>query len=67
MQNSVLERLLVVDYTIEIWIWNFENFMEKFGSDVEICWKSGTFDHNSLNNFLMSNIFLGQVYFFLKA
>ncbi len=32
MQNSVLERLLVVDYMTEIPMWNFKNFMGKLGS-----------------------------------
>jgi hypothetical protein len=39
MQNTILERLLVIDYMIEIWIWNFKNFMQKLGSKVKICWK----------------------------
>ncbi len=37
MQISVLERLLVLDYKIEIWIRKFEIFMLKLGSEVEIC------------------------------
>jgi hypothetical protein len=37
MQNSVLERLLVLDYMTEIRMWNFKNFMGKLGSEVEIC------------------------------
>ncbi len=39
MQNSALERLLVVDYMPGIRMWNFKNFMGKLGSEVQICWK----------------------------
>jgi hypothetical protein len=37
MKDSVLETLLVVDYTIEISPQNFWNFIAKFGSKAEIC------------------------------
>jgi hypothetical protein len=37
MQDSVLETLLVVDYTIEITAQIFWNFTAKIGSKVEIC------------------------------
>jgi hypothetical protein len=37
MQNTVLERLFVIETTTEIWIENFKNLMGKFGSEVEIC------------------------------
>ncbi len=53
MQDTVLESSLVVEYTAEIWIQNFKNFMAKFGFEIEICWKRGTFDHVFLNNFLV--------------
>jgi hypothetical protein len=66
MQNTILERLLVVDYMPEIQMSNFKNFMEKLASEVEICWKSGMCDHIFLNNFEVSSIFLGQVYLFWK-
>jgi hypothetical protein len=46
MQNSVLGRLSIVDYMIEIWIWNLENFTVKF--EVEICWKSEYFLKTSI-------------------
>ncbi len=39
MQDSVLETLLVVLYTIKIWTQNLLNFIVKFGSKAEICWK----------------------------
>jgi hypothetical protein len=39
MQDTVLERLLVVDYMTEIWILNLQNFVLKLVSEVEICWK----------------------------
>ncbi len=39
MQNSVLERLLVVDYMTDIWIWNLQNFVLKLVSEVENCYK----------------------------
>jgi hypothetical protein len=66
MQIRVLERLLVVDHMTEIWIWKFEIFMLKLGSAVEICWKSETFDHVFLNNFLVLSIILGHIYIFWK-
>ncbi len=50
MQYTVLERLLVVDYMTEIWMWNFKNFIGKLGSKIEICWKSGICDQIFLNN-----------------
>jgi hypothetical protein len=37
MQDSVLETLLVVDYTIKISAQNSFNFIAKFGSKAEIC------------------------------
>jgi hypothetical protein len=37
MQDSVLETLLVEDYTIEISAQKFWNFIVKFGSKAEIC------------------------------
>ncbi len=39
MQDSVLEALWVVDFTIEILAQNFYNFIVKFGSKAEIWWK----------------------------
>jgi hypothetical protein len=39
MQDSVLETLLVVDYTIKISTQNLMNFIVKFGSKAEICLK----------------------------
>jgi hypothetical protein len=66
MQNSVLETSLVVNYMTEIQMWNIENFMPKFGSEVEIWWKSGFCDHIFLNNFLMLSFSLGQIYIFWK-
>jgi hypothetical protein len=50
MQDSVLETLLVVDYTIEIWTQNLLNFIVKFGSKVEICWKLKDPKWNFSNN-----------------
>jgi hypothetical protein len=37
MQDSVLETLLVVDYTIKIKAQNLWNFIVKFGPKAEIC------------------------------
>jgi hypothetical protein len=37
MQDSVLETLLVEDYTILISAQNFWNFITKFGFKAEIC------------------------------
>jgi hypothetical protein len=39
MQDSVLETLLVVDSKTKITAQNLWNFIVKFGSKVEICWK----------------------------
>jgi hypothetical protein len=39
MQDTVLERLLVVDYMTDIWIRNLQNFVVKLVPEVEICWK----------------------------
>jgi hypothetical protein len=50
MQDTVLERLLVVDYMTEIWIRNLQNFLLKLVPELEICWKKW-FDHIFLNNF----------------
>jgi hypothetical protein len=38
-QDTVLERLLVVDSMTEIWIWNLQNFVIKLVLEFEICWK----------------------------
>jgi hypothetical protein len=38
MQNSVLETSLVAEDMIVISIENLENFIIKFGFEVEICW-----------------------------
>ncbi len=37
MQDSALETLSVVDYTIKITAQKFWNFIAKFGSKAEIC------------------------------
>jgi hypothetical protein len=37
MQDTVLETLLVADYTIKITAQNLWNFIVKFGSKAEIC------------------------------
>ncbi len=39
MKDSVLEALWVVDYMIEISAQSLLNFIVKFGSKAEICWK----------------------------
>ncbi len=50
MQDSVFKTLLVVDYTIEIWTQNLMNFIVKFGTKVEICWKLKDLKWIFLNN-----------------
>jgi hypothetical protein len=50
MQDSVLETLLVVDYMIQIWTQNLLNFIVKFGSKAEICWKLEEWKWILLNN-----------------
>ncbi len=39
MQDSILEALLVVDFMIKISAQSLLNFIVKFGSKAEICWK----------------------------
>jgi hypothetical protein len=39
MQDSVSETLLFVDYMIKISAQSVLNFIVKFGSKAEICWK----------------------------
>ncbi len=39
MQDSVLEALLVVDFMIKISAQSLLNFIVKFDSKAEICWK----------------------------
>jgi hypothetical protein len=39
MHDTVLERLLVVDYMTEILILNLQTFVLKLVPEVEICWK----------------------------
>ncbi len=50
MQDSVLETLWVVDYTIKISVQNLSNFIVKFGSKAEICWKFEELNRIMLNN-----------------
>ncbi len=64
MQDSVLETSLVVDYTIEIWTQNFTNFIVKFGSKVEICWKFKDLKWIFLNNSEVSSNLLGHTVVF---
>jgi hypothetical protein len=67
MQNSVLETLRVVDYTIKIWTQNFWNFIVKFGSKVEICWKLEELYRIMLNNSEVSSYLLGHILLFWKV
>jgi hypothetical protein len=55
MQDSVLETLLVVLYMIEIWTQNLWNFIAKFGSKAEICWKLEELNRDFLNNYKITN------------
>ncbi len=47
MKNIFLETLWVVLFTIKIPPQNFTNFIAKFGSKVEISWKSARYTRNS--------------------
>jgi hypothetical protein len=67
MQNSVLETLRVVDYTIKIWTQNFWNFIVKFGSKVEMCWKLEELNRIMLNNSEVSSYLLGHILLFWKV
>jgi hypothetical protein len=60
MQNSVLERLLVVDYMTEILKMSWKSWAPKS----KFAGKSGICDYIFLNNFEVPNIFLGQIYIF---
>jgi hypothetical protein len=66
MQDSVLETLLVVDYTIKIWTKIFWNLIVKFGSKAEICWKLEGLNRIMLNNSEVSSYLLGQILLFWK-
>ncbi len=66
MQNSVLESLLVVDYTVKISAQNLSNFTAKFGSKAEICWKFEDPKWNFLNNLEVSTYLLGHILLFWK-
>jgi hypothetical protein len=66
MQDSVLETLLVVDYTIKISAQNFTKLIVKFGSKVEICWKLEELNRIMLNNSEVSRNLLGHILLFWK-
>ncbi len=66
MQDSVLETLLVVDYTIKISAQNLMNFIVKFGTKVEICWKMKDLKWIFLNNSEVSRNLLGHILLFWK-
>jgi hypothetical protein len=64
MQDSVLETLLVVLYMIKISLQNLWNFIVKFGSKAEICWKLEELKQNFLNNSEVSSYLLGHILLF---
>jgi hypothetical protein len=65
--DSVLKTLLVVDYTIYIWTQNLLNFIAKFGSKAEICWKLKDLKWIFLNNSEVSRNLLGHILLFWKV
>jgi hypothetical protein len=67
MEDSVLETLLVVDYTIKIWTQNCWNFIVKFGSKAEICWKLEELKWILFNNSEVSSYLLGRILLFWKV
>ncbi len=67
MQDSVLETLLVVDYTIKIKAQNLWNFIVKFGPKAEICWKLEELKWNFSNNSEVSSYLLGLILLFWKV
>jgi hypothetical protein len=67
MQDSVVETLLVEDSTTKMTVQNFWNFIAKFGSKVQICWKLEELKWNFLNNSEVSSYFLGHILLFWKV
>jgi hypothetical protein len=67
MQDSVLETLLVVDYTIKITAQNLWNLIAKFGSKAEICRKLEELKLILFNNTEVSSYLLGHILLFCKA
>ncbi len=61
------ETSLVADYMIEIWTKDLLNFIVKFGSKAEICWKSEELKWNFLNNSEVSSYFFGHILLFWKV
>ncbi len=66
LQDSVLETLLVVDSTIKMTAQNLWNFVVKFGSKAEICWKLEELNRNFFNNSSFK-LFVGTYITFLKG
>ncbi len=64
---SVLETLWVAHYMIEIWTQNLLNFIVKFGSKAEICWKLEELKCILLNNSEVSSYLLGHLDMWLKV
>jgi hypothetical protein len=67
MQDSVLETLLVVDSTTKMTAQNLLNFVVKFGSKSEFCWKLEELKRNFLNNSEVSSYLLGHILLFWKV
>ncbi len=67
MQDSVLETLLVVDYTIKLSVKKFWNFVTKFVSKVEICWKLKDLKWIFLNNCEVSRNLFKHIKLFWKV
>ncbi len=66
MQDSVLETLLVVDFTTKMTAQNFWNFIAKFGSKAEIWWKLEELNRDFSNNSEVSSYLLGYILLFWK-
>jgi hypothetical protein len=67
MQDSVLETLFVVDYMIKISAQNSFNFIVKFDSKAEICWKFEYLKWIFLDNSEVSSYLMGHILLFWKV
>ncbi len=67
IQDSVLETLLVVLYTIKIWTQNLINFIVKFGSKAEICWKLEVTPNGISRITLKFQVICWDIYYFSET
>jgi hypothetical protein len=67
MKNIFLETLWVALFMVKISPQNFTNFIAKFGSKVEICWKLDGYTREFSNNSEVSSNLLGHILLFWKV